>query len=155
MYDFQGGNDGEYPIAGLMMDGSGNIYGATSDGGSQGGGTVFELIPAGSGYTFKLLYSFPGQQGNNCGPWAPLSMDSSGSLYGTTYCGGAFKIGAIFKLSNTQNGWMYTSLHDFGSVRGDGFSPISNVSFDANGTLYGTALGNSMDGNGIVWEIIP
>ncbi len=155
IYDFQGGTDGQYPIAGLMIDSSGNLYGATSDGGDGGGGTVFELIPSGSGYTFKLLYSFSGQQGKNCGPWATLSMDAPGSLYGTTYCDGLYNVGSVFKLANTQNDWTYTSLHDFPAFRGDGESPISNVTFNSNGALWGTASRDSGPGTGLVWEIIP
>ena len=155
IYDFQGGNDGKSPIAGLTLDSAGNLYGATSDGGSGGAGTAFELAPSGDTYTFKLLYSFSGQQGRNCGPWASLTIDAAGSLYGTTYCGSPGS-GSIFRLSNTQNGWAYTSLHDFGSVRGDGFLPISNVTFDASGSLWGTASqGGGGENAGIVWKITP
>lgn len=153
VYEFQGGSDGQYPIAGLWIDGSGNIYGATSDGGSGGGGTVFELTPSGSTYTFRLLYSFSGQQGNNCGPWATLTMDASGNLFGTTYCDGLNNLGSIFKLSSTQNGWTYVSLHDFAGFT-QGAHPISNVSIDAHGTLYGTAsMGGT--GAGVVWKVTP
>ncbi len=153
VYDFQGGSDGKSPIAGLMIDSSGNIYGATSDGGSEGGGTVFELTPSGNTYTFKLLYSFSGLQGHNCGPWAALSMDAGGSLYGTTYCDGTGG-GSVFKLTSGQNGWIYTSLHDFGEFDFD--FPKSNVTFDANGNLWGTATTCEPGGcGGGVWEIIP
>jgi uncharacterized repeat protein (TIGR03803 family) len=155
VYDFQGGNDGKYPIAGLMMDGAGDIYGATSDGGGDnvGGGTVFELIPTGSTYTFRLLYTFPGNPGQSCGPWATLSMDASGSLYGTTYCHGSASGGSVFKLSNTQNGWVYTSFHDFGSTMNDIGAPISTVSFDGDGNLWGTASRGAFVGG--VWKITP
>ena len=158
-YDFQCGDDGQYPIGGLIADNLGNIYGTTSWGGSGRGGTVFELIPSGNSYTFKLLYSFTGQEGY--GPWASLTMDSAGNLYGTTYRGGA-GAGSVFKLSNTQNGWVYTSLHDFAGV-GDGNQITSNVTIDANGNLFGTAsIGGSEQGNcflnggcGTVWMIKP
>ena len=153
-YDFQGGADGRYPIAGLMLDSSGNIYGATSDGGSGHGGTIFELIPSGNTYTFKLLYSFSGPLGQNCGPWGTLTMDATGNVYGTTYCNGLYHAGTVFKLTNTQNGWVYTSLHDFPAVDNDGVYPMSNVSFDANGNLWGTASAGYF-GSGVVWEITP
>jgi uncharacterized repeat protein (TIGR03803 family) len=156
IYDFQGGTDGEYPIAGLMIDSSGNIYGATSDGGGGGGGTVFELLPSGNTYTFKMLYSFSGQQGMNCGPWGTLAMDPARNLYGTTYCNGANNLGSVFKLTNTQNGWVYASMHDFGSIDGDIGLPISNVSFEGNGNLWGTASrGESHTNPGGVWMIKP
>lgn len=155
VYDFQGGTDGKSPIAGLMIDGSGNVYGATSDGGSGGGGTVFELVPSGNSYTFKLLYSFSGQQGNNCGPWGTLTTDATGSLYGTTYCDGSNHGGSVFKLTSTQNGWVYTSFHDFPAYRSDATNPISNVSFDANGNLWGTASFCGGGCEGLVWMIKP
>lgn len=155
IYDFQGGTDGKSPIAGLMIDSSGNLYGATSDGGSGGGGTIFELTSSGNGYTYKLLYSFSGQQGNNCGPWGTLTMDASGNLYGTTYCDGPNLGGSVFKLTNTQNGWVYTSFHDFPASRFDGYFPISNVSFDANGSLWGTVSRDTGVDIGFVWMITP
>src|SRR5262249_47251836 len=60
LYSFQGSSDGSSPTSGLLLDGSGNIYGTTSNGGSGGGGTVFELAPSGGGYTYHLLNSFSG-----------------------------------------------------------------------------------------------
>jgi uncharacterized repeat protein (TIGR03803 family) len=89
-------------------------------------------------------------------------MDGAGNLYGTTQCDGPSSRGAVFKLSNTQNGWVYTSLHDFtGGV--DGGYPVSNVSIDTDGTLYGTAAAggdmncsvNYSTGCGVVWMIKP
>ena len=68
LYNFQGGSDGGYPYAGLIFDQSGNLYGATSNGGSGGGGTVFELTPSGTGswtlYPALQLY----RSHANCGP---------------------------------------------------------------------------------------
>src|ERR1700690_656741 len=65
LYSFQGGNDGDDPYAGLILDGSGNLYGTTAYGGtgscSSGCGTVFELSPnGGGGWTETVLYSFAG-----------------------------------------------------------------------------------------------
>lgn len=161
IYNFQNGNDGKSPIAGLTMDSSGNIYGATSDGGSGGGGTLFEMTPSGDTYTFKVLYSFSGSP--RCGPWGTLTMDVSGSLYGTTNCDGANGFGDVFKLTNTQNGWVYNSLYDFKNAS-DGANPLSNVTIDGNGNLFGTAsAGGSFNGScgppnrgcGTVWMIKP
>lgn len=152
VYDFQGGSDGQNPRAGLTIDNSSNLYGATGDGGNGGGGTVFELTPSGNNYTFNLLYSLSGTPGDSCGPYASLTMDAVGNLWGTTYCDGAYHVGSVFKLANTQNGWIYTSLHDFQPA--SGYAPISNVTFDSNGNLWGTA---SQGGNfpGVVWMIKP
>ena len=150
LYSFQNASDGQWPQGGLIFDASGNLYGATADGGSNGGGTVFELSPSGDTWTFKLLYSFSGK--NWCGPGA-LTMDGAGNLYGATQCGGIDDNGSVFKLSNTQNDWVYTSLHDFTGA--DGWLPAGNVSIDTDGTLYGTTYGGGDHGNGTIWMIKP
>ncbi len=158
LYNFQNGSDGSEPVAGLVSDSSGNLYGATTGGGSRAG-TIFELSPSGDSYIFRLLYSFSGP--SYCGPYATLTMDNSGSLYGTTLCDGANGFGNIFKLSNTQNGWIYNSLYDF-TYSSDGAYPYSNVTIDQSGNLFGTAIagGNLQKtcgyiGDGIIWMIKP
>ncbi len=150
IYSFQGGSDGAYPTGGLIIDQSGNLYGSTNKGGTGGGGTVFKLTPSGGGWNYSLVYSFTGN--TSCGPFAPLSMDTAGSLYGTTFCDGANNLGNIFKLTPSGGSWTYSSLHDFGGS--DGAYPYSNVTIDAAGNLYGTASGGGM-GVGVIWEITP
>jgi len=149
LYEFQNAGDGASPVGGLIFDSSGNLYGTTHLGG-RGGGTVFELSPSGNMWTFKLLYSFPAGDG----PRAALSMDGAGNLYGTTYTGGLYYNGNVFKLSNTQDGWVYTSLHDFTGGT-DGRYCESNVSIDTDGTLYGTTYWGGDYGYGVVWMIKP
>ena len=151
VYSFQGTTDGIYPYAGLVSDSSGNLYGAASGG---GGGTVFQLSPAGNTYAFTVLHSFSGQPGQNCGPWGTLTMDASGNLYGTTKCSGANQLGNVCKLTKTQNGWVYSSLHDFAGGS-DGANPTSSVAIDTNGTIYGTARLGGFQNNGVVWQIKP
>ena len=154
-YNFQNGSDGSYPIAGLTFDNAGNLFGATSDGGMAGGGTVFQLSPSGNAWTFTLLYSLSGTPGQNCGPWGSLTIDAAGNLYGTTRCDGAHNLGNVFKLGKTENGWAYSSLHDF-TGGNDGANPISNVTIDPNnGSLYGTASAGGSQGVGVVWMITP
>jgi uncharacterized repeat protein (TIGR03803 family) len=162
------GNDGAYPIAGVIFDSSfSNLYGASSDGGPGGGGVVFKLSLSGA---FTPLYSFTGTEGSGCptiiggeggygpGPWASLTMDAAGDLYGTTVCDGAYGYGNVFKLTPPYGQQNYTSLYDFcsaGPPCSDGEYPISNVSFDTSGNLYGTASAGGTQGVGVVWEITP
>ena len=156
LYSFSNGSDGSYPIAGLIFDQSrSNLYGATSDGGTRGGGTVFEVtLGANCSWTVQTLYSFTGTAGDRCGPRGSLVMDGAGNLYGTTFCDGAHAAGSVFELTPSGNSWTYTSLHDF-TGGNDGENPISTVVFDANGNVYGTALNGGPQHVGVVWEITP
>jgi uncharacterized repeat protein (TIGR03803 family) len=151
------GTDGATPIAGLIIDGSGNLFGDTASGGSGGGGTVFEVMPSGSGWDFNSLYSFTGSGGS--GPWNNLVMDKARNLYGTTSAEGAYGYGAVFELVNAGGGnWTYKSLYDFcagGLPCVDGATPYSSLVFDASGNLYGTASAGGADGKGVVFEITP
>lgn len=70
-----------------MFDAAGNLYGTTAVGAGHGGGTVFELTPhSGGNWTETILYSF---SSNTAGPYAPVTFDTAGNLYGTTYGSGA------------------------------------------------------------------
>ncbi|MGA2905998.1 MAG: choice-of-anchor tandem repeat GloVer-containing protein [Candidatus Korobacteraceae bacterium] len=150
LWNFGNGNEGRLLYAGLTFDRSGNLYGATSDGGTGGGGTVFELTPIGNcSWTLQTLYSFTGPRG--CGPEGTLVMDGAGNLYGTTYCDGANSFGNVWELSSSG---IYTSLYDF-TGGNDGANPVSNVVIDGSGNLYGTASVGGSDGDGVVWEITP
>jgi uncharacterized repeat protein (TIGR03803 family) len=152
LYKFQDTTDGQYPYSGLIFDQAGNLYGTTCCGGSDGGGTVFELTRS-SDWAFSLIYSFTGS-----GPYAGLSMDAADNLYGTTNEGGAYNFGAVFKLTPSQGGWTYTSLHDFcsgGYPCSDGAFPMSNVVFDSQGNLYGTTSEGGTYNGGTAWEITP
>ena len=156
IYDFTGGGDGGYPKAGVVFDQAGNLYGATTAGGSGQGGTVFELSPLNGGWNYSLLYSFtgPGNGGVVVGPIGNLVMDAAGNLYGTTFADGASGYGAVFKLTPSGEGWTYTSLHDF-SGGSDGSYPYSNLAFDGSGNIYGTASGGGAFGLGVVFQIRP
>jgi uncharacterized repeat protein (TIGR03803 family) len=165
LYSFQNTTDGEHPSAALILDGAGNLYGATVAGGSGGGGTVFKLAPSGGTYTFSVLHSFNGIVGNFYpGVFNALVLDAAGSLYGSVFAATTNGEGAIFKLTPSVGGtWTYTSLHDFGGP--EGANPVGSVAFDANGNLFGTTLGGGLNsqncesegpaGCGVVWEITP
>ncbi len=155
LYSFTGGTDGANPYAGLISDPAGNLYGATGTGGSGNGGTAFELAPSNGGWTFKLLYTFTGASGQFAGgPVANLAFDSAGNLYGTTHGDGPYNYGAVFKLTPASGSWNYTSLHDF-TGGDDGGYPRSNITFDKNGNMYGTAASGGTMNYGVVFEITP
>jgi uncharacterized repeat protein (TIGR03803 family) len=146
LYTFQGGADGSLPVAGLIFDPAGNLYGTTASGGASNAGTVFELIRSGTRWNKTVLYSFTG--GSDGGsPLAPLIFDGAGNLYGTASQGGAvsqYGSGVAFELSPNSGGWSETVLHNFtGYFTGDGGFPVAGMIFDSGGHLWGTAAGNS------------
>jgi uncharacterized repeat protein (TIGR03803 family) len=111
LHSFGGNPDGAYPIAGLLQDAQGNLYGTTYGGGvSDDAGMVFELSPNGSGgWIETVLYTFCYQGGCTDGadPYAGLVQDAQGNLYGTTYVGGAQNYGTVFEL---QYGWLTQTI---------------------------------------------
>ena len=69
LYNFTGADDGAFPMAGVIFDDAGNLYGATSAGGAAGGGAVFELSPGEGGWSYSLIYSITGWGYQSC--WEP------------------------------------------------------------------------------------
>ncbi|MBV8977480.1 MAG: hypothetical protein JO261_00515 [Alphaproteobacteria bacterium] len=135
--------DGLHPMAGLLAM-QGTYYGATSDGGANGYGTVFTITPNGS---YAIIYSFQGGDGHY--PWSNLVADAAGNLYGTTQHGGQGDNGTVFKI--TPSGKMKL-VHDF-SVPGDGVAPAGTVTMDLAGNFYGTTLGGGTYGRGTIFKI--
>ena len=128
------GATGMYP-GGVIIDGQGNLYGATGYGGGPngtGGGTIWKLAK-GSG-TITVLASFPSNANivNTLG----MAADAQGDLYGTTMGGGATGQGTGWGLVKGSNS--ITTLASFGGT--NGASPYGNVLLDAQGDLYGTEL---------------
>jgi len=147
LYSFAGGASGSTPVAGLILDSSGNLYGTTQQGGKHGDGTVFKLTPSG---TETVLHSFGDSPNDGQGPQAPLTMDSAGNLYGVTFRGGAHKGGAIFKVTT---GGTESVLYSFGAVRADGQSPAGGLVMDSAGNLYGTTEDGGAYGAGTVFKL--
>ncbi len=144
--------NGKGPFGSLIIDASGNLYGATISGGQNGGGVVYKLAPSDGGFTYSVLYSF-----SACNSQAGLVMNASGNFFGVCGTGGANHDGWVFELTNCSQGCSVVDLHDFSGS--DGSSPEATPILDANGNLYGTAseggIGNCYFGCGTVWEITP
>jgi uncharacterized repeat protein (TIGR03803 family) len=153
------GTDGNNPHAGLVFDQSGNLYGTTANGGSDGGGTVFELTAGQNGsWTENILVGLDDSYCN--GPTQPLGgvvLDKVGNIYGTASAGGSVDNcdgGAVFKLTRGSNGqWTLSVLHSF--VGTDGSNPQAGVILDQNGNIYGTTAygGTSTCGCGTVFKV--
>jgi uncharacterized repeat protein (TIGR03803 family) len=151
VHSFQNGNDGSIPYAGLIPDKSGNLYGAATQGGSNGGGTVFELTPASGSWNFSVITSIDGW--GISGSFRNLIMDASGILYGTTHCDGTDNAGTVYKLTHTAGSWNYTLLYTFTGGT-DGLFSFSNLVL-RQGTLYGTTNQGGADNFGVIFSVVP
>jgi uncharacterized repeat protein (TIGR03803 family) len=141
--------EGGGSVAGLVIDGVGNLYGATLYGSPEGGGIIYELSPSGGGWIYRVLHDF----GRAFGPESTLTMDADGNLYGTSNATGA-GFGSVFRLVRNGDSWTYIDLHDFAGGD-DGQSPVGGVTLGNDGTLYGTASAGGTHGAGVVWQITP
>lgn len=157
IYSFAGGSGGEYTDTELVMDSAGNLYGTSVQGGTFGGGTVFEVTSSGSGWNHTVLYNFTG--GADGGePYKGVTLDAHGNLYGTAVTGGGGSCeggcGVVYKLTNSGGSWTQGVIHTF-TGGDDGSGPGSPVAFDKHGNLYGmTPTGGAM-GFGVVYEMKP
>jgi uncharacterized repeat protein (TIGR03803 family) len=160
LYSFNPGNgsDGSSPQCGLIFDAHGNLYGTTVAGGAYGAGTVFELSPQqGGDWNEAVLYGFNPNNGDAGYPYAGLSFDPHGNLYGVTSSGGASYQGAVFELSpGTGGNWSEQVLYSFCSENNciDGSSPFyGGVILDEAGNLYGTTESGGTYQGGVVFKL--
>jgi uncharacterized repeat protein (TIGR03803 family) len=150
-YAFTGTSDGGSPYGTVALGADGNLYGTTMNGGAYDNGTVFKLTPSGSGWIETTIHDFePSSDGY--GAYAGVTIDASGNLYGALAYGGPNSAGSVFELTPSNGAWTFTLLYTFPGQRGAG--PFSNLVL-ANGSLYGTALGNGAFGMGSVFELTP
>lgn len=172
LYTFTGSADGGLPEAGLVFDSGGNLYGTTLLGGyvpncgGFGCGTVFKLAPPSSRaapWIFTTIHTFEPKSvaPDGANPEAPVILDASGNLYGTTYAGGLQVncCGTVFKLTPPLSGtgpWTETLLHAF-SGYSEAAYPVAGVTFDKSGNLYGTTKQGGFFGKccGVVYELSP
>jgi uncharacterized repeat protein (TIGR03803 family) len=148
LHSFAGGTaDGANPVAGLVIDKAGNLYGTTDAGGAHGLGTVFEIHQDG---TETILHSFAGSPSDGANPVASLIIDGNGNLYGTTANGGAKNRGTVFEVS--ANG-SESLLHSFAGGTADGANPQSALAMDLYGYLYGTTSRGGAFGQGTVFTL--
>ncbi len=141
---FNGANGGN-PIAGLIADASGNLYGTTSGGGANNAGTVFQL--AAGTHALTTLATFNGANGSD--PAADLLMDASGNLYGTTFTGGANNQGAVFEVAALTH--VLSTLATFNGT--NGFNPVGGLLADTDGNLYGTTNLGGANSSGIAFKL--
>jgi uncharacterized repeat protein (TIGR03803 family) len=168
LHDFGDPPDGINPVARLVFDTRGALYGTTPLGGWQYGcyhfcagcGAIFYERPQWqSGY--NTLYSFCqnsiGPDGSY--PQAGVIFDKRGALYGTTSKGGAYDGGTVFRLTHIfRLNHTFRILHNFCAQQGcaDGATPEGDLIFDSTSALYGTTVfGGTRRNDGTVFKLIP
>jgi uncharacterized repeat protein (TIGR03803 family) len=157
LYTFTGQADGSTPVAALIRDANGNLYGTTQNGGSYGWGVAFKLDPTGKE---SVLHEFTGAS-DGATPRGGLISDAAGNLYGAAMQGGTgtfFTNGVIFEIDSTGT---YIVLHTLAASGAEGMNPYAGLLMDSAGNLYGTAsgAGASCPANsyscGVVFEVTP
>ncbi len=139
------------PVGGLVADPVGNLYGTTYQGGTYSSGVIFKLARGGKLTVLHNVGEFTGAPSQ---PYAGVSRDAAGNLYGTTSGGGAYFAGTVYKLSPSSG--TLTVLHEFTGGPDGGF-PYAGVTLDAAGNVYGTTVsgGEGPCYCGVVYKITP
>lgn len=165
--------DGAYPVAPLVEDASGNLYGTAEFGGRgwepndpfSGGGTLFRLSLVNNVWSETTLYSFCRLK--NCtdgeSPVGPLAIDRAGNLFGITALGGyscRFNCesgGVLFEYSGNSYSVLHKFCRDETDECPDGVLPAAGVMFNGSGTkLIGTAgFGGGNGYAGTIFEQVP
>lgn len=154
--------DGDNPFGDLVFDAAGNLYSTNQAGGVNGGGTALKLTPSSGGtWTSTVMASFPSNSQDGISPFAGLSFDSAGNVYGTTISGGSFQRGVVFKLTPGAEGtWTESVVKSLTGGR-NGSGPDAGVIVDNANNIFGTASSGGLQsclngaGCGIVFKIIP
>ena len=138
-------------VADITLGPDGNLYGVNIDQG-LGQGTVFQLVPSGSGWNINVLHEFMGKSDGD-EPLGGLIFDSAGNLYGTTSQGGPNGGGTVFEMSPAGGGWTFNTIYALSGFTAGG--PQSALTLDAAGNLYGTTQFDGQFNAGQVFKLTP
>jgi len=147
LYSFKHAHDGAHSEAPLINV-NGTLYGNTVDGGRDESGTIFSITAGGAETVLHYFGKDVRHDGRH--PTGNL-IDVNGTLYGTTFEGGAGGLGTIFSITPSGR---ETLLHSFTGKPGDGANPQAGL-VNVNGTLYGTTEFGGTNGDGTVFSITP
>jgi uncharacterized repeat protein (TIGR03803 family) len=157
IWSFGAAGDGTYPNGQLVRDKTGKLYGTTAGGGSNGQGTVFQVIPATATTAVQenILWNFTGGVDGGV-PEAGLTPDGAGGFYGRNADGANFQRGIVFHLTPPATGqlaWKLVPIHEFDITNSEGGSPAPLLL--SGKTLYGTTYAAGTDDQGTVFQLTP
>jgi uncharacterized repeat protein (TIGR03803 family) len=160
LYSFCAGGsgcpDGTSPAGNIVVDSTGSIFGTTPFGGSMNKGTIYKVVPGGSGATESVIYNFCTQA--NCAdggvPLGGLTLGAGGTLFGTTLQGGNIHDeGEVFSFAGGQLNVLYAFCPGDTSCA-DGKEPSVPVTLDGDGNIFGVADGGR-NATGVAFELSP
>jgi uncharacterized repeat protein (TIGR03803 family) len=146
LHTFRGSPDAGYPVAGVLLDGRGNIYGVTMFDGANQEGAVFRIDSDGEE---TVLHSFGTSPSDGVFPEGGLVADAEGNVYGTTG-GGTHSAGTVFKIDSKGQ---YSVVYSFKTTAGDAKNPAAGLVQDKAGNLYGTSPSGGAAAAGAIYQI--
>lgn len=161
LFSFKDNGAGKHPWSAVVAAPDGSLFGTTTEGGSAGAGTVFQLTPPGSGqkkWKRIVLHEFLG--GNDgAGPLAGLARASDGTLYGATDAGGGGECsggcGVVYQLAPLKDGsFKYKVIYRFKKIKA-GVRSSAQLVLDKAGVLYGTTRTGGAHDMGTVFSLTP
>jgi uncharacterized repeat protein (TIGR03803 family) len=137
-FSYTNGDDPNLPTQGTDF----NFYGTTQYGGDPtcNCGVVYKVTTGGK---ITVLHTFKGYPSDGYRPTGALVQAKDGNFYGTTYQGGAYNYGCVFKITPAG---VFTLLYSFNSFVGDGVYPEAGLTLGTDGNLYGTTFEGGKSG---------
>lgn len=149
IYSFTGGDNGCNPVGDLIFDKAGSLYGSAQQCGADDVGTIFKLTPSVGQWSLSVLHTFTGGA-DGAFPESGLTFDSQGNLYGTTYVGGLFGNGTVFRLRPRGGRWTEAEYGFMGGT--DGSNPSGSVTIGKMDLFGATTFGGS-NSDGTIYEV--
>jgi uncharacterized repeat protein (TIGR03803 family) len=155
IFSFTGGNNGCHPLGGVVFDSVGNLYGTTQLCGADQVGTVFKLTPTVGQWKMSLIHTFTGAS-DGAEPLTGVVFDNAGNLWGTTFYGGLFGNGTVFRLTQPSGKGRWKEAEYSFKGGSDGASPSAGVALGSSSVgpiAFGTTTAGGMNGLGVVYQI--
>ncbi len=146
IHSFNDTSDGGAPTDALIEGNDGNLYGTTPTGG-LGYGTLFRMSLSGS---ITILHNFVANDGTTAGA---IIMNNAGDIFGASMQGGSASDGTVYEYSHAG---VFSVVHTFNGVSGDGVFPTSELLQASDGYIYGaTRRGGSLSNGGSLFRFNP